>query len=318
MKKISIIIPVYNTEKYLEKCINSILTEKIEKEIIIVNDGSTDNSLRLIKEIQKKHSEIILVNQKNQGQGVARNKGIEKATGRYICFVDSDDWINKGSLEKALEISEKENLDILYWNINWIFDNNEIKKQQIHSSVYSKTDNIGYLLSDPSPCNKLIKTEILQKNHLKFPTDCIYEDFAFIPSLVKYCTKINYTKDITYNYYQRKSSTMNQVKYNAKIMDLLKAYNYLYESLYPEYQDELEYLAINQIIYYRTFELLKYNKKKEINECINFIISKFPKWKENKYFKKRDKLIKLYCILISNRCYLLCKIMSFLREKIRK
>lgn len=318
MKTISIIIPVYNTGKYLEKCLNSILNEKVDKEIIIINDGSTDNSLEIIKKFQKKNKEIILINQKNSGQGKARNVGLNHATGKYICFIDSDDWLNKGSLEKAIAISEKENIDILYWRINWIFDDLRVKEQQIHSSVYPHHDFIGYLLSDPSPCNKLIKNDIFKKNNLEFPTDCIYEDFALIPSLVKYAKKIKYTDEIVYNYYQRNNSTMNQKNYNSKNMDLLKAYDHLYNSLHPKYKKELEYLAINQIVYYRTFELLKYNRKKEVKECLNYVNAKFPNWQYNKYYQQRNKFIKMYCKLINKKYYLLCKIMSYLRTKIRK
>lgn len=318
MKKISVIIPVYNTEKFIKKCLNSILGESVEKEIIIINDGSTDNSLKIISDMALEHKEIIVIDQENHGQGYARNVGINKAQGKYLCFIDSDDYINPGSLDKAIEIAEKDKKDILYWNIDWIYENNDIKHQPIFSKVYDKVDDIGYLLSDPSPCNKLFRKDLFKKNNLEFPTDCIYEDFALIPSLVKYTKNIGYTNEITYNYLQRNSSTMNQVKYNPKMMNIIVAYNHLYNALYPEYKEELEYIAINQLIYFRTFELLKYNRHKEIKECLEEVNKKFPDWKHNKYFVKRNKLIKIYCLLISKKQYILCKFISFIRKKLRK
>ena len=318
MSKLSIIVPVYNVEKYIKRCLESILNEKVDKEIIVVNDGSPDNSEAIINNLQKKHKEIILINQKNQGLGAARNTGIKHATGDYICFIDSDDWINKGTLEKALKLMKKNKLDILYWKINWIFEDGTKKEQQIHSTVYKKLDKIGYLLSDPSACNKLFKTKIFKENNLEFPINCLYEDLAFIPGLVKYVNKIEFTNEISYNYLQRTNSIMNQKKYNPKIMDLITAYNHLYDMLYPEYKQELEYLAINQLIYIRTFELLKYNKKEEIIKCVNEVKNKFPNWKNNGYFKKRNIMIKIYCHLISSKHYFLCKILSFIRSKIRK
>lgn len=101
MIKFSIIIPVYNCEKYLDRCIDSIINQEYKNlEIIFVNDGSTDNSLKILKEFAKKDKRIIIINQKNQGALIARNKGIDIATGDYISFVDSDDWISKNMYEK--------------------------------------------------------------------------------------------------------------------------------------------------------------------------------------------------------------------------
>ena len=314
--KLSVIIPVYNTAKYLSKCLDSILDNAPkDMEIIVVNDGSTDNSLEVLKRYKDK---IILIDKENGGQGSARNLGIKKSCGDYLCFIDSDDYINPGSLKKAIEIATKKDLDILYWNIDWIYDDGSIKHQNIFNPVYKEDDKIGYLLSDPSPCNKLIKSSIIKNNNLLFPTDCIYEDFAFIPSLVKYAKNIEYTDTITYNYYQRVNSTMNKTSYNKKIMDILKAYNHLYDVVKPDYKDELEYIAIMQIIYFKTMDLLKYNKKDECDECLLFVNNLFPNWSNNKYLLKRNKLIKLYCKSIKKRKYRRCKLLMKLRDLLRK
>ena len=318
--KLSVIIPFYNTDKYLSKCLDSILKDAPkEMEIIVINDGSTDESERIIKDYKKKYKDIIVyLKQDNSGQGTARNNGIKSAKGDYICFIDSDDFINPGSLKKALDIAYKKDLDILYWNIDWIYNNGNIKHQNIFNPVYKNDDKIGYLLSDPSPCNKLIKTKILKDNNLCFPTDCIYEDFALIPSLMMYAKNIEYTDTIIYNYYQRRNSTMNQTSYNKKIMDILKAYKHLYDRVYPEYVDELEYIAIMQIIYFKTFELLKYNKKDEIDECRKYVNELFPNWVNNKYFLKRNKMIIYYCKSIKKRHFRICKALRRVRDLIRK
>lgn len=318
MKEVSIIIPVYNGEKFIGKCLNSVLKEKVSKEIIIINDGSTDGTKEIITSLMAKNQDIILINQKNRGQGYARNIGIEKAIGKYVIFVDADDWINKGSIDRAVFLAEKDNLDILYWNIDWVYDNGNIKHVSILPPIYKNYDDKGYILSDPSPCNKLIRTNILKKNKIRFPIDCIYEDFALIPSLVKYTKNIKFTEKITYNYYQRANSTMNQSEYNPKFMDLIKAYDHLYSKVMPDYKAELEYLSIMQLIYFRTFELLKYNKKQEIKECISHVNTLFPNWKDNKYFKMRNILIKIYCYFIEKKFYLLCKVMVNIRNMIRR
>ena len=111
--KISIIVPVYNVEKYLERCLDSLINQTLKDiEIICINDGSTDNSSEILKEYAKKDSRIIIINQNNQGISVARNNGMNKAKGKYIGFVDSDDWVDLDFFEKLYKAAEKHNAQI--------------------------------------------------------------------------------------------------------------------------------------------------------------------------------------------------------------
>ncbi len=113
MAKVSVIVPVYNVEKYLEECIESLINQTLtDIEIICINDGSTDNSLKILEELQKKDNRIKIINQKNSGVSSARNNGIENATGEYIGFVDSDDWIDSDYYEKLYNTAKKYNSDI--------------------------------------------------------------------------------------------------------------------------------------------------------------------------------------------------------------
>ena len=115
--KISIIVPVYNVEEYLEKCIESLIGQTYTNiEIIFVYNKSTDNSLQKLQQYQKKDSRILIVEKENEGVSVARNRGLNLATGEYIMFVDSDDWIDLDNCEKALKTIEEEQADILMWS----------------------------------------------------------------------------------------------------------------------------------------------------------------------------------------------------------
>ena len=115
--KISIIVPVYNVEEYLEKCIESLIGQTYTNiEIIFVYNKSTDNSLQKLQQYQKKDSRILIIEKENEGVSVARNRGVNLATGEYIMFVDSDDWIDLDNCEKALKTIEKEQADILMWS----------------------------------------------------------------------------------------------------------------------------------------------------------------------------------------------------------
>ena len=114
MKKISVIVPVYNTEEYIEKCINSITGQTYKNlEIIVVNDGSTDNSLNILKSLQSKDSRIRIINQENKGVSAARNTGLDNTTGEYIAFVDSDDYLEKNMYEKMLKYMGESGADLV-------------------------------------------------------------------------------------------------------------------------------------------------------------------------------------------------------------
>jgi len=320
MKKISVIIPVYNLEKYISRCLDSILKQNFDDiEIILVNDGSRDKSLQILKEYEKKYPKLIkVINKKNGGQGSARNEGIKAASGKYINFVDGDDWLEPETYSKAYRIIEEKKLDILFWDIKLIYEDGKEKKQSIFSDIKTEDMYVKYLFSNPSPCNKLIRTSILKKNDMFFPEDCIYEDFAMIPSLVKYAKKIEYTDTINYNYWQRTNSTMKQVKYNNKFMDILKAFDYLKNSmLNSKYSDEIEYLAIFQLAYYHSFRFMQFNKFKEVKKCYEYLNKFFPNWKTNKYFLLKQKYFKIYVSLLNNNCFFLAKILYSIRKILR-
>ena len=166
-EKISIVVPVYNTSKFLDKCIKSILNQTYKNlEIIIVNDGSTDDSLNKIKEYEKIDERIIIIDKKNGGLSSARNIGIKNSSGEYILNVDSDDWIEKDTCELLLKVALKTNADIVIGNIILEFKNKKSKKW-IDLEEDGEYQNIEYLNAffskngKGSICNKLIKKSAL-------------------------------------------------------------------------------------------------------------------------------------------------------------
>lgn len=320
MTKISVIIPVYNIEKYISKCIDSILCQNFEGiEIILVNDGSTDNSFEILEKYRKKYPDIIkVINKKNGGQGSARNEGIKAALGKYISFVDGDDWLDENTYSLAYQIIEKEKADILFWNIKWVYEDGRVKPHPIFPNIEVNNLNKKYVLSDPSPCNKLIKREIFEKNNLFFPENFIYEDFALIPSLSKYASKIVYTDKINYNYRQRLNSTMLQTKYNPKFLDIIKAFDFLKKSLEKtDYYTELEYLGIFQLGYLHSFKFIEYNKHEEIKKCYDYLNNNFPHFKKNKYYLSKPLYFKLYVNLLNKKVFSIAKLLYNVRRKLR-
>lgn len=172
---VSIIVPVYNTENYLKKCLNSILNQTYQNiEVIIIDDGSTDNSYKILEEFQSKDKRIILLQQKNSGQGVARNKGIEVSKGKYIFFVDSDDRVTKNMVEEMVLEIEKTNSDFSSFLIAFEnckskkvykknFDNKTLKNEEIYQNALEIKDIFTV------PWNKIYRREFLVKNKIYFP-----------------------------------------------------------------------------------------------------------------------------------------------------
>ena len=200
MIKVSIIVPVFNSEKYLKKCIKCLVEQTLKDiEIIIINDGSTDKSLNIIKDFQKKYSNIICINNKNNGIGYSRNCGIEKANGKYISFIDSDDYIELDMMEKLYNFCEENKLDIAvcdYYKINDITkQKSTIKIDDFEITTLNENKDLIYKINH-SPWNKLYKKELLTKNKIYFPINLKYEDMAVVIPILKYAKKIGKSLNI--------------------------------------------------------------------------------------------------------------------------
>ena len=178
MPKVSIIVPVYNVEKYLSKCLDSLVNQTLKDiEIIIVNDGSPDHSQDIIDKYAKRYSKKIRAFQKdNGGQASARNLGLTKATGEYILFVDSDDYIELDTCDELYNNAKKLNSDIVLFDYYIIYSKEHNKLKSVIEKV-NDVDNINkkeFFLSTPSPVNKLFRREFLLNHNFRFPEGIIY------------------------------------------------------------------------------------------------------------------------------------------------
>lgn len=313
MVKVSVIIPVYNTEKYLAECLDSILKQGIKEEIelILINDGSSDKSLEIIEEYAKQHMNIRYQITPNRGQASARNLGISMATGEYISFVDSDDTIREDMLEKTYQKAKEENLDIV------VFDYIEMypDKQQIYcSGVLGQEDATkGYIIGMPGPCNKIFKREFLQKQEFKFWEGHIYEDLATIPGLAAQTEKIGKIEEGFYFYRICSNSTIQRKKESSKLADRITAIEKMYEQFAKfdkigYYHSEIEYNYIQHLLHAASLELIKTENGKEyLNKIQTIIKSKFPNWRKNPYYQKQSMKYKIMCELIERKQYWLIR-----------
>ena len=230
MPKFSIIIPVYNVEKYIRKCVDSVFEQTFKDyEVIIVNDGTQDKSIEQIK-----NYDVTIINQKNQGQSAARNNGIKKAKGDYLIFLDSDDYWRKDLL-KEINKSLKNNPDVVRFQMQEIYEEQDGILEHPEkgfvglNGVDAFTEISKYHIVDAA-CPYAIRREYWNKNKYEFKPGLVHEDYGLIPLVIIKANVVNSIEYIGYNYVQRSSSTMNNKDYEKvkkKVFDMFEHYKYL-------------------------------------------------------------------------------------------
>lgn len=299
MVKITAIVPIYNSEKYLENCLDSLLNQTLKEiQVILINDGSTDNSQEIINKYVKNYPSIFnSFSQKNLGQAAARNLGLKYATGKFISFVDSDDYLELNAYEKAYNFATSNKLDIVCFNL--FEENNNIKKVSSYYRFINYPNDIKYILNETSPVNKIIKKSLIEKNNISFVENHIYEDLELIPKLALYTNKIGFLDECLYNYVIHENSTMRQDKYNLKLNSIYFVTNSLKNSFKnTKYEKELEYIFIEHLLHGAVLRYLKYPEgKKDIQKISNIMKTNFPNWEKNIYYKKQNIKYKIVCKL---------------------
>lgn len=215
--KVSIIIPVYNTFDFLNRCLDSIVNQSYNNlEIILINDGSTDNSLDICNEYMKKDSRIIVINKKNNGVSAARNDGIKKASGDFICFFDSDDSVESNMIEILLNNMIINNVDLSICDYSIINGSNAKPKTNNSFLIDNREDyHRNYYLYQGYLWNKMFKTSLVKKISFNESIHCC-EDELFITQYVEYCDSFYYDNRKLYNYYIRNNSSSGWTNVNER------------------------------------------------------------------------------------------------------
>lgn len=234
---VSIIVPVYNMEKYLSECLDSLFNQSLEQyEIIIVNDGSTDGSLDIIKTYQKKYSFIHTINQKNQGLSAARNAGLSLASGEYIYFMDSDDYLEKDALGILYDICKKSDLDAIFFDAESFVDQELIVSGESVKFFpsYNREKSFGhyltgeelfydFLISDkyyPSACLYMVKRDLYEENKLYFKRGILHEDQLFTPKLMCFVGECYHINEPFFRRRIRENSIMTSSSNKTKLDNL--------------------------------------------------------------------------------------------------
>lgn len=319
--RVSIIMPVYNVQKYLRQCLNSLLSQTLEGiEIIAVNDGSTDGSLAIIEEFQKDNADILRVySTENHGVSHARNYGMERAVGEYVLFVDSDDFIEHDMCEKLYMKAIKDNNDIVVCGRYNVFENNltgQLRREYIKPEMINKNFNLHeskYELAHilPFPWDKLFKRELLEG--MKFPENMRFEDLVFAYEVVVKANSIGVIYDPLYNY--RKTTEGGFLNtFSRHTLDIIKAFELLFDYMEQNnymdyYYDELEYICARHFLF-RYITLFKNENRGKgkldikleiINRTQDFLDSRLPDWRNNHYLNYSSDWLRKRLPLFKNR-----------------
>lgn len=326
--KLSIIVPVYNTEEFLPACLDSVIYSELnDYEIIVVNDGSTDSSLSIALRYAENYPGLIkLIDKKNGGLGDARNAGIDAAEGEFLLFLDSDDKLAPTALSEIMD-SLNEDFDILIFDLQQVNIDGEnigLIKGADKAEFSSFADYPELLFQPPAACNKLIRRSLFVENSISFPGRVWFEDLRTIPKLYPFAKSIKYADKQWYLYLMRSGSITNS-KNTQRNLEIIDSVNevldfYRKSGSYEKYVSQLEYMAFyNQFLTSCTrVNLVQWNSPVQ-ETLIEDFISKFPNYKNNHYVQTMPLKYKLLEQFISRKQWFfvhsVMKLNSILKNK---
>ena len=312
MKKVSVIVPVYNVEDLLSKCLDSLVNQTFDDyEVIVVNDGSPDNSQNIIDDYYNRYPNVIKpLKKENGGLSSARNYGLKYAEGEYVLYVDSDDWVSSDILEKMYSLAINDSSDIVVCRSYMVRNDNleEMDQEILSLDLYKR-----YILNRPSAHCKLVKKEILLHSELAFLEGHHYEDIAEVPAFCLYAKNISFVDDYLYYYLVREGSIMHNKEYSEKLNDIFDSIDnltniFINKNAFDKYKDELEFLYIKHLLHAASLRFLPYEEGlPSINIVCEIMEDKFPSWCKNKYYKKMNLKYKIVCNLIYKKKFRILK-----------
>lgn len=323
MDLVSVIVPVYKVEAYLDKCVRSILSQTYrEMEVILVDDGSPDGCGRMCDEYAQKDSRVRVIHKKNGGLSDARNAGVKEAVGKYLLFVDSDDWIREDLIEKTVETAEQHSADIVQFDYYCVENGRE--EVRTCSLPADRTLNLaeekGLLLAPPASWTKLFNREFYMKTGCFFPEGLYFEDLGTTPLFFLAAERIVYLKEPLYYYLIRDNSIMTGKNYEKSCHDKIEIVNrilayYKAKNAFDRFREELEYLVFLNAYFEPSKELaLVKGDKKYLERYRSYTYGLFPDLMENKYVRQLGKKDSLHLQILNSRQYWMMRLLSKARQ----
>ena len=313
MIKLSIVIPVYNVEKYLRECLDSAIVPGIGGyEIVCVNDGSTDTSPEILEEYRKQYPELMqIVHTENQGLGAASNNGVAAAKGEYIAFLDSDDYLSANAVKEMIEACSSGD-DICIFDLAEVNHQGQtigiLKGCKRDEGVFTLDRYPMLLFEYPSRANKIFRRSLFTEHEIRYPIRVWFEDYRTNPKLYPFCQSIRYTGKTWYNYRQQPESITHgkNTERNLEIIDAAEDLLGFYEKegLFEKYKEELEYSVFYNVLLTSTDRVNLIDPQSKVQEkLLDYMLKRFPDYEKNKYFKEMSKKYKLLHFLIRKKQY---------------
>lgn len=293
MNKLTVIVPVYNGEKSIRLCIDSLLgvTEPID--ILIINDGSTDKTVEVLSPYLDSHSNIRLLSKENEGIAAARNYALDHIETPYFAFLDSDDTVENDIYAKMLQKIEQESSNICFADFLWEYDDGTTRlgKDTGYKDRHEILEKMYATL-----WNKVYRTSWVKASGIRFPNGLVYEDASFLYRLTLSMDKVSYAEGLSVHYQQHVGSITHT--FNLKINDMIQVFKGIYDhyknnGAFEEYKDELEYLTIRFFLGSSYLRACRINDKKLRKETLekgyDFLIGQFPEYRKNRYLKNGGK-----------------------------
>lgn len=290
MEKVSIIVPVYNVASYLPRCLDSLVGQTYPNvEILMVDDCSTDGSAAIAKEYAEKYPDrcIFVPREKNGGLSAARNTGIDAATGEWLTFVDSDDWISLDCVETLYNVAQKEKAEVVMSNFIYAYASGatvEVSTFGNLTSASSHKEKIAF--ADPCSTTRLYRCTLFTETEIRFPEDIWRsEDIATVIPLLTVTDKISLVPKAMYYYFQRASSLSNQNTKNVDVSFYPKTISRMIDLSTPGFEAELQFRAIHELMYGMIMIMVRSGRTRaEVAAQVDEFNAKFPCWQENPYF----------------------------------
>lgn len=300
--EISVVIPVYNSGKYLKRCLDSVLASlgKIDGEILVIDNNSTDDSADIIKKYAKQHPQVQALSCITAGAAAARNYGARHAQGKYLWFIDSDDTITKDAISKLLKTAKKEESDFVMLGMQRIYaDGHENYLYAINpNDSDAKHRFVRYGLG---PVQVFLR-RAWWNEHFKFKEGIIHEDMELMSSLILYTDRFSAINEPLYHYYQNPGSVLHQKEWNPHAFDIFPALKSLYKHFkkagaLEEYHDDIEWFFIWNLLLDSAKDFSAFPEGKPGFAKTRAMLKKFfPNWRKNPYL--RQKSLKLYLLII--------------------
>lgn len=308
MSDLTIIVPVYNGERTIKRTLDSLINQTIKDiHILLIDDGSTDNTSSIIDEYSNNYDNIEVIHKENGGIANTRNVGINNVKTPYFGFLDSDDYVENNMYETMLNKITQDNSDLCVCNFIWEWTKKS--KKQVDGQYHNPKEMMTRMFS--TLWNKIYKTDLIKKYDLSFPDGYRYEDSYFLYCLAGNDIKISFVDDYFVRYVQYEGSITHN--HNEKVKDMIHVFEgikeyYIKHNLLDKYNEEMEFLFVKFFLgnsFLRTCQIKdKQDRNKTLKMSFDALTSNYPNFKENKYLKDFGLLRRTYYKLINSSNYL--------------